>query len=155
MLTLIGWSEPHVHNHENDTQDLCGMLNNRRSKGIHFPQFRWIEEMLMLWKLDRQPGVIRQLPIKEVRKMDITFKCCKHLDHTKGRYGDCKLKDCHGIFVYWERGETWTEGGRNPRDVQFCSRRGRLNFKSACIASRGGECSDYDEEERTVEVKEG
>ena len=83
---------------------------------------------------------------------EITFGCCKHLNHTKGKYTDCKLKNCHNIFAYWERGETWTDEGRNPRDVQFCKLGGRLNFKSACIAGGGGECSDYDEEIRTVEL---
>lgn len=82
----------------------------------------------------------------------VTFSCCKYLDHTKNKYVDCKLKNLKNFCVYWERGETWTDGGRNPKDVQFCSRRGRLNFKTACISGGGGECSDYDEEERTVEI---
>jgi hypothetical protein len=83
----------------------------------------------------------------------LTFRCCKFLNHTKGQYTECTLKDYKGVFAYWERGEIWTDGGRNPRDVQFCSRRGRLNFKTACIEGGGGECSDYDEEERTVETE--
>lgn len=82
----------------------------------------------------------------------ITFSCCKFLNHTKDSYIDCQLKGLKNICAYWERGEMWTDGGRNPRDVQFCSQRGRLNFKTACIAGGGGECSDYREEERTVEV---
>ena len=49
-LALTGWSEPHVHNRKNDTQDLLDMLNSRSSKGIHFPQFRGIREKLMLRK---------------------------------------------------------------------------------------------------------
>ncbi len=61
-LTLTGWGEPHVHNRENDTQDLCNMLNGRRSKTLAFPEFRGIREMLMLRKLGRQPAVMRQLP---------------------------------------------------------------------------------------------
>ena len=83
----------------------------------------------------------------------LTFRCCKYLDHTKGRYVDCQLKNLRGFCAYWERGETWTDNGNNPRDVQFCSRRGRLNFKTACIAGGGGDCSDYDEKERTVEIE--
>ena len=56
------------------------------------------------------------------------------------------------MFAYWERGAVWTDGGKNPRDVQFCSKRGRLPDKVACLEGAGGECSDYDEEERTVEI---
>lgn len=81
----------------------------------------------------------------------VTFNCCKHLNHTKGQYKQCSLKDFRGLYVYWERGEVWTDGG-NRRDVQFCSKRGRLNYKSACIEGCG-ECSDYDNEERTVEIE--
>lgn len=85
--------------------------------------------------------------------MEIKFRCCKYLNHNKGNYRHCKLVNFHNTFVYWERGEVWTDGGRNPRDVQFCSKRGRLNFKTTCIADGGGECSLYDEEERIVEVE--
>lgn len=83
----------------------------------------------------------------------ITFRCCKYLDHTAGRYIECKLKSLHNMAVYWERGEIWTDGGK-PKNVQFCSKRGRLNDKVACLEGCGGECSEYDEEERTVEIDE-
>ena len=84
--------------------------------------------------------------------MNISFDCCKYLDHTKSHYTQCTLKNCHSLYVYWERGEVWTDGGRNPRDVQFCSKRGRLNYKSACIEGCN-ECSDYENEKRTVEIE--
>lgn len=85
---------------------------------------------------------------------EVTFRCCKYLDHDESHYNQCKLKALpHNLGVYFERGEVWTEGG-NPRDVQFCSRRGRLNSKFACMADAGGECGDYDEVERTVGVSE-
>lgn len=83
---------------------------------------------------------------------NVTFDCCKYLDHIKGHYTHCTLKDCHNLYVYWERGEVWTNGGRNPKDVQFCSKKGRLNYKSACIEGCA-ECNDYENEERTVEVE--
>jgi len=82
----------------------------------------------------------------------ITFRCCKYLDHTKGHFTACELKDLHNFGVYWERGAVWTDSGKNPRDVQFCSKRGRLNDKTACLEGTGGECSCYDEAERTVEI---
>ena len=84
---------------------------------------------------------------------DVTFRCCKYLDHNKNYIG-CELKSCHDIYVYWERGKEWTDLNNGARDVQFCSKRGRLNFKSACIEGGGGECSLYEEEERTVEIEQ-
>jgi hypothetical protein len=81
----------------------------------------------------------------------VTFCCCKHLDHAKEHYPSCKLKIFHKLFAYWERDEIWLDGGSNPRDVQFCNRRGRLNYKSACMYGCA-ECSDYENEERTVEI---
>ena len=84
---------------------------------------------------------------------EITFRCCKYLDHNEEHYNGCKLKAIHNCGVYFERGEIWTEGGK-PRDVQFCSKRGRLNDKVACLEGAGGECHLYDEEERTVLVNE-
>ena len=80
---------------------------------------------------------------------EITFRCCKYLDH-EPHYSDCKLRNCCNAFAYWERSKEWTDLANGARDVQFCSKRGRLNFKSACIEGGGGECSLYEEEERTV-----
>ena len=81
----------------------------------------------------------------------LTFNCCKYLNHAKGSYNGCELKSFKGLCAYWERGEMWTDGGQNPRDVQFCKKRGRLNYPTACIEG-GGECSEYTNEERTVEI---
>lgn len=84
----------------------------------------------------------------------ITFRCCKYLDHNESHFNQCKLKALpHNLGVYFERGEVWTEGG-NPKNVQFCSKCGRLNEKIACLAGAGAVCSCYDEEERTVTVNE-
>ena len=84
---------------------------------------------------------------------EVTFRCCKYLDHDESHYNQCKLKAIpHNLGVYFERGEVWTEGG-NPRDVQFCKKRGRLNMKTACLDYLG-ECSDYESEIRTVVVNE-
>jgi hypothetical protein len=85
---------------------------------------------------------------------EVTFRCCKYLDHDESHYNQCKLKALpYNLGVYFERGEIWTEGG-NPKNVQFCSKRGRLTDKVACLEGAGGECSCYDEEERTVYVNE-
>ena len=83
---------------------------------------------------------------------EITFRCCKYLDHDESHFTGCRLKALHNFGVYFERSDVWTDGGKNPRDVQFCSKRGRLNDKIACLEGAGGECDLYDEEERTIKV---
>lgn len=82
----------------------------------------------------------------------ITFSCCKHLIHSKGKYTDCVLNSNQGLYVYWVRREVWAEGGANPQDAQFCGLRGRLNGRSACVKGYKGRCSEYNEAERTVEI---
>ena len=61
---------------------------------------------------------------------------CRHLDFEEGKYTDCKIKNCSPHFPevrYWERGERWTEGDRNPQNVQFCGEgRGRINGIFQC-----------------------
>lgn len=61
---------------------------------------------------------------------------CKHLDY-EDKYEDCEIVEfaehefpCR--VRYWRRGERWVEGGRNPRNVQFCKLRGRINEIFAC-----------------------
>lgn len=83
--------------------------------------------------------------------MEIKFKGCKHLNFSDN-YNQCEKRSCMGLYVYWERGEIWLDGGSNPRDVQFCKQRGRLNMKSACLMG-SGECSDYEDCEHIVEVE--
>ena len=84
---------------------------------------------------------------------EIKFKGCKHLDFSDN-YTNCKKRaSVADLYAYWERGEVWTDGGTNPRDVQFCKKRGRLNFKSACVHGCA-ECSDYEECEHKVIVEE-
>jgi len=75
------------------------------------------------------------------------MKPCKHLDYTEGKYRDCTIQHASGIpgVRYWLRGETWTNGGRNPDKVQFCGQgRGRINGVLACY---NGEMSCYEPEE--------
>lgn len=72
------------------------------------------------------------------------MKPCKHLDYD-GEYTDCQVKTCAPHFPdvrYWERGPVWTEGG-NPRNVQFCKLRGRINEIFACY---NGEMYCYEPE---------
>ena len=65
------------------------------------------------------------------------MKPCKHLDY-EGEYIDCKIVEIPGFSCrarYWERGPSWTEGPMNegnPKRVQFCSQRGRINGIFQC-----------------------
>ncbi len=61
---------------------------------------------------------------------------CKQLDYETD-YTDCEL-----IIIgpegwkYWKRGAVWTEGPGNegnPKNVQFCKGRGRINGIFQCI----------------------
>jgi hypothetical protein len=60
---------------------------------------------------------------------------CKHLDYSPN-YDDCEIKTLAPHYPqvrFWQRGERWTDGGRNPRDVQFCGQgRGRINGIFQC-----------------------
>ncbi|MCP4201880.1 MAG: hypothetical protein GY769_08100 [bacterium] len=73
------------------------------------------------------------------------MKPCKHLDYD-GDYTDCTIQEApSGILGesgvrYWERGPTWTEGPgneENPRNVQFCKLRGRINSIFDCYQPPG------------------
>lgn len=78
---------------------------------------------------------------------------CKHLDYTPGKYAGCMLCNMTGFSIpvrYWERSKVWTEGG-NPRDVQFCKLRGRINDIFSCY--NPGEMSCYEAE--TADIKTG
>jgi len=58
---------------------------------------------------------------------------CKHLDYETDYGPDITLEqlpDFPGV-QFWRRGPRWTDGG-NPRDVQFCKLRGRINGIFQC-----------------------
>ena len=61
---------------------------------------------------------------------------CKYLDHEPGKYAGCRLRSAAPHYPnvqYWERGEAWTDDGKNPRNVQFCGQgRGRINGIFQC-----------------------
>ena len=69
---------------------------------------------------------------------------CKHLDYEEGKYSDCAIKETPEGYKYWERGETWTSGG-NPKNVQFCKLRGRINGIFACINPNEMNCFEKQE----------
>lgn len=78
------------------------------------------------------------------------MKPCKHLDY-ETNYLDCKIITLNDFKIpvkYWERGKTWTEGKcneGNPKNVQFCKKRGRINGIFQCYNE--GEMSCYEPEE--------
>ena len=80
------------------------------------------------------------------------MKPCKYLDY-ESDYRDCKLCTCAPHYPdvrYWRRGEIWThENGEqvNPRDVQFCKKRGRITGIFQCYNE--GEMSCYEAQEAT------
>ncbi len=75
------------------------------------------------------------------------MKACKHLDYD-GNYINCTLKDGllpHPNIKYWERGDAWVkneDGSENPRNVQFCKLRGRVNEPFACHVAEGSNHSE-------------
>lgn len=73
---------------------------------------------------------------------------CKHLDY-ESEYTDCQIKTCEPHYPevkYWERGERWVKNlpgeKDNPRNVQFCKLRGRINSIFDCY--QPGEMSCYE-----------
>lgn len=78
---------------------------------------------------------------------------CKHLDYDT-EFTDCKIIAIESEgWKYWERGDTWTKGEHNkgnPKNVQFCKLRGRINDIFSCI--NAGERSCYEEHEKKVET---
>lgn len=76
---------------------------------------------------------------------------CKHLDYDESRYGGmCKIETCAPQYPdvrYWARNEALTNGGENPRNVQFCGQgRGRINAIFDCYEA--GYMSCYDPEKK-------
>lgn len=68
------------------------------------------------------------------------MKPCRHLDHS-GDYPGCTLRTAAPQFpdvLYWERGDALCEGGKLPRNVQFCGKgRGRTNAIFDCYEAPG------------------
>ncbi len=75
------------------------------------------------------------------------MKECKHLDYDDN-YLDCEIIEVPDFSCrvrYWERGARWTEGPGNegnPKKVQFCKNRGRINGIFQCYNI--GELSCYE-----------
>ena len=72
---------------------------------------------------------------------------CKHLDY-ETEYTDCKIVTIEPEgWKYWERGPTWAASPGNegdPKNVQFCKLRGRINEIFGCI--NPGEMGCFEEQ---------
>lgn len=79
---------------------------------------------------------------------------CKHLDY-ETKYTDCKIITIEPEgWKYWERGKTWTDGPGNegnPKNVQFCKNRGRINGIFQCI--NPGEMGCFEPQKKVKEDK--
>jgi len=78
---------------------------------------------------------------------DVKFTACKHLDFSDNYYAKKQLLS--GGKVFWLR-EAPYEGA--ARLVQFCKKRGRINFATGCTSAETAVCSDYEEIEHFVNV---
>lgn len=86
--------------------------------------------------------------VKSVGIEHMKFRGCKYLDFDDNYVG-CKKVNINGEHICWER-DAEIYGYENTL-VQFCKRRGRLNYPYACIGQSNAMCSDYEETEFNVE----
>lgn len=86
--------------------------------------------------------------------MKIKFKGCKNLIYDKDiidiRH---KLKALpSNLGAYWERPD-YLLTGCDAKNVQFCSKKGRLNSKVSCLEGMG-ECDRYKEVNHFINIEE-
>jgi hypothetical protein len=74
--------------------------------------------------------------------MEDKIKGCKNLDYREDQYPSCKLIKTD-IGWWWERQELQNES--DPKKVQFCKLRGRINGIFCCINK--GEMNCFEDRE--------
>jgi len=96
---------------------------------------------------------IRFLTYKGDNMNIIKFKGCKHLIFDKAKIDNrCTLSVLDGnLGAYWERDSSLLPHKSCAINVQFCSKRGRLNSKVACLKDMA-ECELYEEITHTVVI---
>ena len=87
--------------------------------------------------------------IKPGQKIKMRFSGCAHLDYRDNFRGAKKQAMGNGK-VFWLRDVT----PDLPQMVQFCEKRGRLNFPESCLDDCSARCSEYLETEHVVEVSD-
>ena len=85
--------------------------------------------------------------------MKIRFHACKYLIFDRDRIDPrCKIVALpRGVGAYWERPECLAPDG--TRNVQFCSKRGRLRGKVTCLRGMA-ECKLYEDKEHKIDIKD-
>jgi len=76
------------------------------------------------------------------------FIACKHLEFDKEKYNTCELTAIMN-WVCWERIAPY-DGAVTL--VQFCAKRGRINFPEACVKKHDAVCSLYEGVEHEVHL---
>ena len=81
------------------------------------------------------------------------FYACKYLIFNKEKIHEkCELKKIHGsIGVYWHRPQDLLPDEFCKSDVQFCSKKGRLNNKLKCLGGYA-DCDLYENFLHVVEI---
>lgn len=74
-------------------------------------------------------------------KQEIKFLACEHLDFSDN-YAAKKepIATSEGTKLCWNRP---VPDESYPALVQFCKKRGRMNYPTACLCERNQGCSDY------------
>ena len=80
---------------------------------------------------------------------NVRFTACKYLDFSDNYFAKKQLLS--GGKVFWLR-EAPYEGA--ARMVQFCKKRGRINFATGCTSVETAVCSDYEEIEHLASVED-
>ena len=81
--------------------------------------------------------------------MKAEFTGCEHLDFDK-EYVGCKRQMMGNGKLFWMRPDY---GMDNPRMVQFCKKRGRLNSPESCLCKENAVCSDYVDFNHNIEIE--
>jgi len=72
-------------------------------------------------------------------------KGCKHLLYDENNLGNnCTIARLGNENAVWER------AGCDPKLVQFCKLRGRLNDMDACTSAKLARCGEFEDYEHTI-----
>lgn len=77
------------------------------------------------------------------------FSGCRHLDYTAGKY-----TECYRNAINARAGETrlcWNRAIQRDL-VNFCTKRGRLNYAVCCSCDADKVCGDFEPNEHVVSV---
>jgi len=78
----------------------------------------------------------------------IEFEGCEQLNFSDDYKKSCRLQQLGSGHLFWMRNKIWGD----PRMVQFCKLRGRLNHPESCLKKENAVCSEYKEFMHRIEV---